>query len=130
MANNNQIPVDSNSSGWEPTVQDQINLALATNGGIKRIEAVMKQRLDEAGWTQDLREYVTKLLRSGEATTYDDCLAKVMAAVNVKEGANGVANGAGSGAVQAPDLKMPEDAKVDAAAAVKKEIRPLLVEKK
>ena len=124
----NQIAVDSNSSGWEPSVQDQINLALASNGGIKRIEAVMQQRLDEAGWTQNLREYVTKLLRSGEATTYDDCLAKVMAAVNGKEGVNGV-NGAGGGA-QAPDLKMPEDAKQDAAVAVKNEIRPLLVEKK
>lgn len=129
MANDNQISVDSNSSGWEPTVQDQINLALATNGGIKRIETVMQQRLDEAGWTQNLREYVTRLLRSGEATTYDECLAKVMVAVNGKEGANGVANGTGSG-VQAPDLKVPEDAKVDAAAAVKNEIRPLLVEKK
>lgn len=128
MANSTQIPADSSTSGWEPTVQDQINLALATNGGIKRIEAVMQQRLDEAGWTQNLKEYVTKLLRSGEATSYDDCLAKVMAAVNGKEGMNGV-NGAGAN-VQAPDLAMPEDAKQDAAAAVKKEIRPLLVEKK
>lgn len=128
MANNSQIPVDSNSSGWEPTVQDQVNLTLARNGGIKRIEAVMQQRLDEAGWTQNLKEYVTKLLRSGEAATYDECLAKVMAAVNGKEAANGV-NGA-DGSVHAPDLKMPEDARQDAAQAVKKEITPLLVEKK
>lgn len=127
MANNTSIPVDSNTSGWEPTVQDQINLALATNGGIKRIEAVMKQRLDEAGWTQNLKEYVTKLLRSGEATTYDDCLAKVMAAIEGKADTNMV-NGA-SGDIPAPDLKMPEDAKQDAARAVKKEMKPLLVEK-
>ena len=128
MANQTHIAADSSTSGWEPTVQDQINLSLATNGGIKRIEAVMQQRLDEAGWTQSLKEYVTKLLRSGEASTYDECLAKVMAAVNGKEGVNGV-NGAG-GAGQAPNLKMPDDAMQDAAAAVKKEIAPLLVEKK
>lgn len=127
MANNNaQIPVDSNTNGWQPTVQDQVNLTLATNGGVKRIEAVMQQRLDEAGWTEDLKNYVTALLRSGEATTYDDCLTKVMAAVDGGEGANGV----GGSSVHAPNLKMPEDAVQDAAAAVKKEILPLLVEKK
>lgn len=128
MASNNQIPVDSNSSGWDMTVQDEINLILAKNGGVKRIEAVMQQRLDEAGWTQNLKEYVTKLLRSGEATTYEDCLTKVMAAVSGKDAANGV-NGDAS-TIPAPDLKIPEDAKQDSATAVKKEILPLLVEKK
>ena len=123
-----QIPVDSSSTGWEPTIQDSINLTLATNGGIKRIEAVMQQRLDENGWSQNLREYVTKLLRSGEASTYDECLAKVMAAVT--GGKEGAVNGARGGVEGAPDLRMPEDARQDAAGAVKREILPLLVEKR
>ena len=73
-----KIQVNGTTSGYSPDVQSQITTALLQNGGVKRIQETLQQRLDEEGWTQNLRDYVIRLFRSGEATTYDDAYNKVM----------------------------------------------------
>ncbi|WPG98915.1 Hypothetical protein R9X50_00171500 [Acrodontium crateriforme] len=123
MASMNGTPsvsVSANSSGANPTLQTEITQALLQNGGIGRIQRTLQQRLDEAGWTEALRNYATELFRSGEATTYDEAVAKVMQAI--KSGAQ-AANGA---TVAVPDLRIPEDAKESGATAVRKELDEIL----
>lgn len=76
MANSDQpkgkIEVNGDTAGINPTLRNQIITRLAINGGIQRIEAKMKQGLDEAGWSQAIREQATQLLRSGEVTTFPE----------------------------------------------------------
>ena len=121
MASNgtsHQQVVVNGANGIGQSTQNDITLALLQNGGIKRIETTLRQRLDEAGWSQELREYCTRLFRSGDAVTYDDALSLIMRNIN-SEGApsNGSANGA-----QIPDLSIPRHAAEDAAEAVRKEL--------
>merc|ERR1712130_823072 len=74
----NKVQVNGASSGVEPALQSQITTALLQNGGVKRIQDTLKQRLDEEGWSENLRNHVTAMFRSGEAITYDDAMAKVV----------------------------------------------------
>lgn len=100
-------------------LQNNITLLLVSNGGVKRIQDTLQQRLDEAGWSQSLREYVDRLFRSGEATTFDDAMKKVLAAIN-----NGSAVGDGL------DLTIPAQAKEDGAEVVKRELKGIVEFKK
>ena len=125
-ADQKQVAVNGDSSGWNPTLQDDIILALNQNGGLKRIQATLRQRLDEAGWSQDLREYCTHLFRSGAAVTYDDALTIVMRRIQSGEADHqGIDNG-----VPAPDLAIPDEAKQAGAQTVKKELQGVLKQKK
>ena len=121
-----QVAINGDTSGWNPTVQDQVTLALAANGGLKRIQATLKQRLDEKGWSEDLRNYCTRLFRSGAAVTYDDALTIVMRRIQA-----GAADpeGADDG-VPAPNLSIPKDVQQAGADAVKKELAPIVKQKK
>jgi len=98
MANPPKIPINgASTTSTNPQhardLQDQITLALLANGGIARIQTALRQRLDEAGWSENLREYVTALFRSGECSTYFEAMEKVKARVRLEgrdeEGANG-----------------------------------------
>jgi len=113
------IPADENTSGFDPTVQDLVNLQLARNGGIGRIQTALQQNLDMAGWSQSVREYLVQLFRSGEAVTFDDAEAKL------KEAIYGDSRGTGN----IPDLSIPRDAEAEGAKAVKKELLPLIKKK-
>lgn len=116
-----KVTVNGSTNGYDPTTQDQITMALLQNGGVKRIQNSFQQRLDEAGWSENLRNYVTQLFRSGEAITYDEALSKVKEHVRVQyldeEGRAVVRNGAGG-----PDLVIPSEVAKDAAEVVKKEL--------
>lgn len=89
MANPPKVPVNgasttSNNPQVARDLQDQITRALLTNGGISRIQCSLRQRLDEAGWSENLREYVEGLFRSGECTTYFEAMEKVKARVRLE----------------------------------------------
>ncbi|KAK5136861.1 hypothetical protein LTR08_001783 [Meristemomyces frigidus] len=114
---NSKVQVNGGSCGSDISVQSQITAALLQNGGVKRIQDTLKQRLDEEGWSQNMREYVVQLFRSGEATTYDDAWTKVMHQIRAGNGAANGANGA-----SAPNLSIPQSAKDDGVEAVKKEL--------
>lgn len=124
-----KVEVNGTTSAHNLSTQSQVNLILAANGGHKRIQSKVKERLDEAGWSQDLREYCTRLFRSGEAVTYDDCMAIVTKRVNECKAGN-VSTGEQQFGVAAPDLTFPEESKKGFKVAVEKELEPILELKK
>lgn len=105
MANPPKIPVNGTST-TNPTaantIQDQVTLALLSNGGIARIQTALRQRLDEAGWSEDLREYVTALFRSGECTSYFEAVEKVKARVRLESKDDGEEDGVADGGLVVP----------------------------
>jgi len=113
-----KVQVNGSTSGHDPDVQSQIITALLQNGGVARIQQKLRERLDEDGWSQNLREYIVKLFRSGEVETFEQAEKKVYQAIRV----GGAMNGAGGG-VCAPDLSIPQTAKDGGVEAVKKELR-------
>ncbi|KAF7191437.1 hypothetical protein HII31_07460 [Pseudocercospora fuligena] len=109
-----KVTVNGTTSAFNPTTQDQTTMALLQNGGIKRIQQSFQERLDEAGWSQAVRDYVERLFRSGDAQSYDEAIKMVMARVHfAEEGKNGS---------EAVDLTIPRDAAKDAAVVVKREL--------
>lgn len=121
MSADKKIAVNGSTSGYTPTFQDSVTMVLLQNGGVKRIQTTFKQRLDEAGWTQNLREYVERLFRSGEVTTHAEAVRIIMKKVHGKD-MNGISNDTRN----VPDLVIPSDAKKDAVDAVKKELTVVL----
>ncbi|KAK5116395.1 hypothetical protein LTR62_007942 [Meristemomyces frigidus] len=108
-----KIQVNGTTSGTTPDVHSQITTALLQNGGVKRIQETLQQRLDEDGWTQSLRDYVVRLYRSGDATTVDEAYGKVMQHVG--------------GAGGEPDLTVPKSAREGGAEVLKKELERICV---
>lgn len=124
-ADQNKVAVNGDTSGWQPDVQSEIIIALLGNGGINRVRGTIKQRLDEAGWSQDLREYCTRLFRSGAAKTYDDALTIIMDRIQ-----SGVADPQGNdNGVPAPNLSIPSEAQYAGADAVKRELAGVVKKK-
>ena len=125
MANPPKIPLSTTSStSTNPQhardLQDQITLALLSNGGIARIQTALRQRLDEAGWSENLREYVTQLFRSGECSTYFEAMEKVKARVRLEGRDEEDADGDGvKGGV---DLVVPVSAAEGGVEAVRREL--------
>lgn len=123
MANPPKIPLSSTSStSTNPQhardLQDQITLALLANGGIARIQTALRQRLDEAGWSENLREYVTQLFRSGECSTYFEAMEKVKSRVRLE----GRDEDAGVDGVDGADLVVPVTAAEGGVEAVRREL--------
>ena len=79
MANPPKVPITPTSThpSSAAALQEQITLALLSNGGIARIQTALRQRLDEAGWSEALRDTVTRLLREGECATYFEAVERV-----------------------------------------------------
>lgn len=123
MANAPKVAVNGNTSASNPTVQDDITLALLQNGGIARIQATFRQRLDEAGWSEYLRNYVTGLFRSGECSTYFEAMEKVKAQVKLQGRDEEEATTAGR-------LVIPMSAAESAVGAVTKELERVCEMKK
>jgi len=121
---NGKVQVNGASSGSDPSIQSQITAALLQNGGVKRIQDTLRQRLDEDNWSQNLHEYCVRLFRSGEATTYDEALSKVMQQIRAGGMSNGT-NGAG-----APDLRISQAAKEGGVEVVKRELMDICVMEK
>lgn len=130
MANPPKISVSSASTtSTNPQtardLQDQITLALLANGGIARIQTALRQRLDEAGWSENLREYVLQLFRSGECTSYFEAMEKVKARVRLEgrdeENGHGHANG---------ELVVPVAAAEGGVEAVRRELEGICEMKK
>ncbi|KAK6396138.1 hypothetical protein LTR65_010248 [Meristemomyces frigidus] len=117
---NGKIQVNGSSSGGDPSVQSQITMALLQNGGVKRIQDTLKQRLDDENWSENLRKYLIALFRSGEVNTYDEAWNKVMQ--QIRNGAQGGTVNGVNGGTAAPDLSIPQSAKSGGVEAVKREL--------
>lgn len=120
------LQVNGDSHGWDPNLRNAITLQLQQNGGLNRIQSTLRQRLDAAGWSQALKEYVIHLFRSGAATTYDEAWDIVMKRINLHDDLD--PNDVPAG-VPAPDLAVPDEVRVDGAAVVKREVRQVLTQK-
>ncbi|KAM3419187.1 hypothetical protein BST61_g5131 [Cercospora zeina] len=123
MSADRKVPVNGASSAYNPSTQDSINLALLQNGGIRRIQTSLHERLDAAGWTQNVRDYVERLFRSGDAQSYDDAMRLVMQHVSL-QGESGTGNA--TNGTSGPDLTIPRDVAKDGAEVVKKELRQVV----
>lgn len=121
-----KVAINGETSGWQPDTREEILIAMGQNGGLKRIQATMRQRLDESGWSEDLKNYITALFRSGAAITYDDAL-KIVKERMESEVADPDGNDHG---VPAPNLALPQSVKEDGKAIVVKEMRAITKTKK
>lgn len=114
-----KVAVNNSTVASDPPFHDQVTRALLDNGGIARIQSALQNGLDAAGWTENVRRYVTELLRSGECTTYDDCVERVRKHTVVSGQQNGTAST--NGAAER-GLTVPKSAVDRGVEAVKKEI--------
>lgn len=124
-SSNSKIEINGASSGYDSRLQNEITTALLQNGGVARIQRVLKQRLDETGWSQDLRDYTERLFRSGEVSSYDEAMTKIMQLVKKEDASNGNSSAGG-----APDLRIPQSAKDGGVDAVRKELESIMEMKK
>lgn len=106
---NSKLPVSSSSissttgsgSGIAQPLLSDVTSALLSAGAIPRIQAVLYHELASAGWTTNLRTFVLQLLRSGDCTTYDEIMTRVLAEAKGQDtgsaahGVNGVNGTAG-----------------------------------
>jgi hypothetical protein len=58
-----------------------LHAALLSSHALPRIEAALSHELAARGWHAKLRDYVTALVRTGECSSYDDVMERVLAAV-------------------------------------------------
>lgn len=87
-----KIPISSSTHySSSPALQSDIASALVASRGIQRIEAVLRHSLQASGWTDNLRAYCLDLLRSGECSTYDELMARIVK--DARPGAKGEGDG-------------------------------------
>jgi hypothetical protein len=115
-------------------LQNMLYSALHTSSSLPRIQQTLNHELSAAGWTNNLRIYVLQLLRSGECTTYDEVMERVLKeargeprgtkAINGahSNGTNGITSEAGK-SVEEGGIRIPENAVKEGIKAVKKELQ-------
>lgn len=114
MASSQKVAVTSSTNfSTSPGTQNTITAALVDAGSIATIRAAILHELQAAGWTQDLKSYVTSLMRSGELSSYNDIMDRVME------------QALGSGSNQA--LRVPDVAVKQAIKTVKHELEKVCV---
>ncbi|KAK7540245.1 hypothetical protein IWX49DRAFT_507804 [Phyllosticta citricarpa] len=131
------VTVSSSTTTLNPATQAALTSALLSANAIPRIQSALQQSLQESGWTHNLHNYVLKLLRDGECTTYEELMARVMAECRPgdaateskdkdkdKDSANGdgAVNGTSSKNGSGADIKIPDKAVREGIRAVRKEI--------
>lgn len=119
-----KVAVNGSTLASDATFQDQLTRALLDNGGISRIQAALQNGLDSSGWSENVRKYVTELLRSGECTTYDDCVERVRKQSAIQNGTSH-ANGATNDSIAVPKSAVDRGIEV-----VRKEIAAVCEDKR
>lgn len=128
-------PVAMSADEAQPPIsqdlRNNIYSALLAGQGIRNIEAVLDEHLAASGFKDNLKNYITDLFRSGQATTAEE--ARTMAMARIKEqiragqsngasnGTNGTTNGNGD-ALDDIDLTFPKNAVRDGTKIVMKEL--------
>lgn len=114
-------------------MRNNIYSTLLSTGGIRNIESALIQLLQTSGFQQQLRDYITDLFRTGQATTaneaYELAMARIrecMAAGERETGRNGV-NGDGDGVVEPLDLRLPSEVVREGSRVVKRELERVVV---
>ncbi|KAF2087966.1 hypothetical protein K490DRAFT_65246 [Saccharata proteae CBS 121410] len=126
----------STATTLSPAQASNLTTALCSTAAIPRIQATLAHTLHEEGWSATLRAYVLQLLRSGECSTYDEVMDRVMEETmqglaerkggkekeNGKEGKENGVNGGDVRKVGEEGLRIPERVVKEGLRAVRKEI--------
>lgn len=128
MASSTQVPITSSSTYTSTPLQNQITTALISNGAIPTIQGALLHELQASGWTTNLRNYITTLMRSGECTRYDELMDRVLDealkdAPTSKTRSNGTSAAAAAAAAADAASKSKEDGLRIPEAAVKEGIK-------
>lgn len=103
-----------------PELRNELYSALLSGSGINNIEARLTHEMQRSGYLDNLRQYTTELIRSGEAFTYPQILAAVKAKIATdgcvsgqsngatNNGTNGVSRGNGHEAPEGINLRIPD----------------------
>lgn len=124
MSTTTKVLVTSTSSYTTPSLQSQINTALIANGSIGTIQSALLHELQASGWTTNLRNYITALMRSGECTRYDDLMDKVLEGA-MHDVVSGVASKVKTDKTGEAGLRIPEAAIKEGIKVVKKELEKI-----
>ncbi|KAL1304213.1 hypothetical protein AAFC00_000634 [Neodothiora populina] len=134
MSTTRKIPLTSKSSyATDEQVANDLRAALVANASIPTIQQTLHDELQRTGWSANLRAYVTKLMRSGECTNYDQLMDKVLnEALNGLNGPDKVGVGAAAAApgnattttatTADPGLRIPDSVKERGVKVVGKEL--------
>ncbi|KAG9657515.1 hypothetical protein KCU81_g4952, partial [Aureobasidium melanogenum] len=105
---------ESTSFSTQPATQTQLTTALVDGGSIPIIQNALLHELQASGWSTNLKNHVTQLMRSGECTKYDDLMERILeealADPNTAKDSN------------SPSLAIPDEAITQAVKVVKKEL--------
>jgi hypothetical protein len=121
----------SQASHLPSQTRNELYSSLLSGTGILNIESTLSHELQRSGWVDNLRQYMMQLLRSGEATSVDELMAKVSEKMkadrghvngNGVNGVNGVNGTNGHSADEDVDLKIPERAIREGAKTIRKEL--------
>ena len=134
-----KIPISASTHyASSPALQSDIASALVASRGIQRIEAALRHSLQSSGWTDNIRAYCLDLLRSGECSTYDELMARIVkdsrpggdgkAADGVNgNGMNGDTDGHAGGprSVEEGGVQIPQSAVKEGLKAVRTELEEI-----
>ena len=97
---------------------------LKSGAGYAHTSRTFTRRLDEAAWSQNLRDYLERLLRTGEVTTYEEALTlglqHIILQPPTEEPRSIVTEN--SNAIGVPHWLLPRQAMKDAAHYIKNEL--------
>ncbi|KAI5241887.1 hypothetical protein E4T47_06236 [Aureobasidium subglaciale] len=105
---------ESTSFSTQPATQTQLTTALVDHGSIPVIQNALLHELQASGWSTNLKNHVTQLMRSGECTKYDDLMDRILEEALVDSGAS--KDGRDN------PLAIPDQAITQAVKVVKKEL--------
>jgi hypothetical protein len=91
------------ATNLSPTTRNQIYSAILSGPGIVNIDAKLTHELQRSGWLANLKEYITQLLRTGEATTIDEIVLKVKEKMGITD--NGIDGDGFQGMIMNTDLQ-------------------------
>ena len=121
------------ASALPASLRNSIYSTLLSTGGIRNIESALIQLLQTSGFQQQLRDYITDLFRTGQATTANEAyelamalIRECMAAGERESGRNGVI-GDGDGVVEPLDLRLPSEVVREGSRVVKRELERVVV---
>lgn len=119
-----KVEINGDEAALDPTRRNLITVQLVQNGGANRIQAKLKQALDEDGWSQAIREQADVLLRSGEVTTFEELEQRILQMIKDNE------NGPTREGSTPTSLQPSRQALEYGAVQVKKELEGIMVLKK
>ncbi|KAF2434081.1 hypothetical protein EJ08DRAFT_694106 [Tothia fuscella] len=116
-----------------PTIHTHLtHLLLSHPTSTTTLENTLSEALSTTGWTTNLRTHIQNLIRSGECSTFDECLRRVMGDISVEKvgkegnGVNGSGNGKG-GVGGEVDLKIKESVVREGVGVVRRELERVCV---